>query len=46
MDMDFAEHGLLVQRWRLLSGFCSSTRAFATRFLQTPPYGRRPCVSL
>ena len=37
MDMDFAKHGSLVPRWRLLSGFCSSTRAFAPRFFQTPP---------
>ncbi len=37
MDMDLAEHGPLVQRWRLISGSCSSTRAFASRFFQTPP---------
>ena len=36
MNMDFAVQGLLVPRWRLISGFCSSTRAFAPRFLQTP----------
>src|SRR5437870_3299984 len=36
MDMDFAVPCLLVPRSRLLSGFCSSTRAFAPRFLQTP----------
>ena len=38
MDMDFAMQGLLVQRWRLISGFCSSTRAFAPRFFRTPPH--------
>jgi hypothetical protein len=37
MNMDFAEQGWLVQRWRLISGFCSSTRVFAPCFLQTPP---------
>jgi hypothetical protein len=37
MNMDFAMHGLLVLRWRLISGFCSSTRAFAPRFFRTPP---------
>ena len=35
MDMDFAVTRLLVPRSRLVSGFCSSTRAFAPRFLQT-----------
>jgi hypothetical protein len=35
MNMDFAKLGLLVLRWRLISGFCSSTRAFATRFFRT-----------
>ena len=37
MNMDFAKQGRLVQRWRLISGFCSSTRAFAPRFFQTSP---------
>ena len=37
MNMDFAKQGRLVQRWRLISGSCSSTRVFAPRFLQTPP---------
>ena len=37
MNMDFAEDGRLVQRWRLISGSYSSTRAFAPRFFQTPP---------
>jgi hypothetical protein len=37
MNMDFAMQSLLVPRWRLISGFCSSTRAFAPRFFQTPP---------
>src|SRR5436305_10871213 len=46
MDMDFAIRCPLVQRWRLLSGFCSSARTFAPRFLQTPPRGDSPCASL
>ena len=37
MDLDFAVTGQLVQRSRLISGFCSSARVFAPRFLQTPP---------
>src|SRR5712692_8494536 len=44
MDMDFAVSCPLVRRWRLLSGFCSSTRMFALRFFQTPPRGDSPCV--
>ncbi len=39
MDMDFAIIRPLVRRSRLISGFCSSARAFARRFLQTPPRG-------
>jgi hypothetical protein len=39
MDMDFAITRSLVRRSRLISGFCSSARAFARRFLQTPPRG-------
>jgi hypothetical protein len=35
MNMDFAEPGWLVPRWRLISGSCSSTRAFAPRFFRT-----------
>ena len=35
MDMDFAIKRSLVRRSRLISGFCSSARAFARRFLQT-----------
>jgi hypothetical protein len=35
MNMDFAKERLLVQRWCLISGFCSSTRAFAPRFFRT-----------
>src|SRR5262249_772454 len=46
MDMDFATSCPLVQRWRLVSGFCSSARTFAPRFLQTPPRGDSPCASL
>jgi hypothetical protein len=37
MNMDFAMQSLLVPRWRLISGFCSSIRAFAPRFFQTSP---------
>jgi hypothetical protein len=39
MNMDFAKQGWLVRRWRLISGFCSSTRVFAPRFFRTPPRG-------
>ena len=35
MNMDFAKEGLIVPRWRVISGFCSSTRAFAPRFFRT-----------
>src|ERR1035438_2110136 len=44
MDMDFAVSCPLVRRWRLVSGFCPSTRTFAIRFLQTPPRDGSPCV--
>jgi hypothetical protein len=44
MDMDFAVSCPLVRRWRLVSGFCPSTRTFAPRFFQTPPRGGSPCV--
>src|SRR5262245_4938338 len=46
MDMDFAVKGPLVRRLAPLSGFCSSARAFARRFLRTPPLGGRPCALL
>ena len=46
MDMDFATSCPLVRRWRLVSGFCSSARTFAPRFLQTPPRGGSPCASM
>jgi hypothetical protein len=47
MDMDFAVRRPLVRCWRLISGFCPSTRTFAPRFLQTPPRGGlRPCALL
>src|SRR6202007_561085 len=46
MDMDFAIRCPLVRRWRLVSGFCPSARALVPRFLQTPPRGDSPCVSL
>jgi hypothetical protein len=39
LEMGFAVTGLLAQRLRLIFGSCSSTRTFATRFLQTPPRG-------
>src|SRR5882724_2932307 len=44
MDTDFAVSCPLVRHWRLISGFCSSTRMFALRFFQTPPRGDSPCV--
>src|SRR2546427_3193661 len=44
MDMDFAVSCPLVRRWRLVSGFCSSTRTFVPCFLQTPPRGGRHCM--
>ena len=37
MDMDFAVTRLLVRHVRLISGSCSSARAFAPRFFQTVP---------
>ncbi len=39
MDMDFAVSCPLVRRWRLVSGFCPSTRTFDPCFFQTPPRG-------
>src|SRR5262249_22788653 len=44
MDMDFAVSCPLVRRWRLISGFCPSTRTFAPCFFQTPPRGGSPCI--
>ena len=44
MDMDFAVSCPFVRRWRLVSGFCSSTRTFVPCFLQTPPRGGSPCI--
>src|SRR5271156_3535164 len=44
MDMGFAVSCPLALRSRLVSGSCPSTRAFAPRFLQTPPHGGSPCV--
>ncbi len=35
----FAITGPLARHSRLVSGFCSSARTFAPRFLQTPPRG-------
>jgi hypothetical protein len=39
MDTDFAVSCPLVRRWRLISGFCPSTRTFDPCFFQTPPRG-------
>jgi len=39
MDMGFAHLRSLARHSRLRSGSCSSARAFAHRFLQTPPRG-------
>jgi len=44
MEMDFAVSCPLVRRWRLVSGFCPSTRTFVPCFLQTPPRGGSPCI--
>ena len=44
MDMDFAVRCPLVRHWRLISGFCSSTRTFDRCFLQTPPRDGSPCI--
>jgi hypothetical protein len=44
MDMDFAVSCPLVRRWRLVSGFCPSTRTFDPCFFQTPPRGGSPCI--
>jgi len=46
MDMDFAVSSPLVRRYRLVSGFCPSTRTFDPCFFQTPPHGGSPCFSL
>ena len=47
MDMDFASQ-LLARPTKpaLISGFCSSGRGFAPRFLQTPPRRGCPCALL
>jgi hypothetical protein len=39
IDMGFAIIGPLARRSRLRSGSCTLARAFAPRFLQTPPHG-------
>ena len=44
MDTDFAVSCPLVRRWRLISGFCPSTRTFDPCFFQTPPRGGSPCI--
>jgi hypothetical protein len=42
--MDFAVSRPLVRHWRLLFGFCSSTRTFVPCFLRTSPRGDSPCI--
>src|ERR1019366_2345009 len=42
IDMGFAIIGPLARRSRLRSGSCTLARAFAPRFLQTPPRGDAP----
>ena len=44
MEVDFAVSCPLVRCWRLVSGFCPSTRTFAPCFLRTPPRGGSPCI--
>ena len=44
MDTDFAVSCPLVRRWRLVSGFCPSTRTFDPCYFQTPPRGGSPCI--
>src|SRR5712692_214683 len=44
MDTDFAVSCPLVRCWRLLSGFCPSTRTFDPCFLRTPSRGGSPCI--
>src|SRR5882672_5803360 len=39
IDVGFAIIGPLARHSRLGSGFCTLARAFAPRFLQTPPHG-------
>jgi hypothetical protein len=39
IDMGFATIGPLARRSRLRSGSSTLARAFAPRFLQTPPHG-------
>src|SRR5258705_475532 len=39
IEMGFAIIGPLARRLRLRSGSCTLARAFAPRFLQTPPHG-------
>jgi len=44
MEVDFAVRCPLVRCWRLVFGFCPSTRTFAPCFLRTPPRGGSPCI--
>src|SRR5215471_5809571 len=44
MDTDFAVSCPLVRHWRLISGFCPSTRTFVPCFFRTPPRGGSPCI--
>ena len=44
MEGDFAVSCPLVRCWRLVFGFCPSTRTFDPCFLRTPPRGGSPCI--
>ncbi len=44
MEVDFAVSCPLVRCWRLVSGFCPSTRTFDPCFFQTPPRSGSPCI--
>ena len=44
MDTDFAVRCPLVRCWRLISGFCPSTRTFDPCFFWTPPRDGSPCI--
>jgi hypothetical protein len=44
IDMGFAIIGPLARHSRLRFGSCTLARAFAPRFLQTPPHGDAPAL--
>ena len=44
MDTDFAVRCPLVRCWRLISGFCPSTRTFDPCFLRSPSRDGSPCI--